>query len=109
VVAGLIALQVLLLGRGGVAHVVHLGGALVGYLMMKLYQTGYDLASPLYIFQRWWYRLRGAFQKRVSESKNNNMYSVSDVEVVKEDEQSDLDDILDKISNEGYDSLTRKE
>jgi hypothetical protein len=37
------------------------------------------------------------------------MYSVSDVEVVKEIDQSQLDEILDKISKKGYDALTKEE
>jgi membrane associated rhomboid family serine protease len=109
IVAGLIALQVLLIGGGGVAHVVHLGGAFVGFLMMKLYKAGHDLGSPLYLFQRWWFRLKGTFQRRMSSPKKSNMYSVSDVEVVKETDQSELDDILDKISQEGYNALTKQE
>jgi membrane associated rhomboid family serine protease len=111
VVAGLIALQVLFLGGNGhVARVVHIGGALVGFLLMSLYKTGYNLGRPGYIMQGWWYRIKQAFNRRKTSSKsNNNMYSVSDVEVINETDQTQLDDILDKISNEGYDALTKEE
>jgi len=111
VVAGLIALQVLLLGgHSHVARAVHLGGAGVGYLMMKLYGAGYDLSSPMYWLQGWWYRLKGAYEKRKSVSKkSNNMYSVSDVEIINEVEESELDEILEKISEKGYDALTKQE
>jgi hypothetical protein len=37
------------------------------------------------------------------------MYSVSDVEILDEEEISDLDDILEKISKHGYDGLTKEE
>jgi membrane associated rhomboid family serine protease len=112
VVAGLIALNVLLLGgQGNTAHAVHLGGALVGYLMMKLYQAGYNLSRPMYLFQRWWYKLKKEYQRKRFERKssNDNMYTVSDVEVINEVKQSELDEILEKISNKGYDALTKEE
>ena len=109
VVAGIIAMDVLLVGSGdGVARAVHLGGAGIGYLLMKLWRNGYDLATPMYTLQRWWYRLRGQYQKRKTP-KNSKMYSVSDVEIVEETEQTELDEILEKISNKGYDSLTKEE
>jgi membrane associated rhomboid family serine protease len=110
VVAGLIALQVLLLGgQGHVARVVHIGGAGVGFLMMTLYRHGYNLSRPGYMIEGWWYRLRKFFSRRKTSSKSNNMYSVSDVEIVKETDQSELDEILDKISKSGYDALTKEE
>lgn len=109
VVAGLIAISVLALGgKSNVAHSVHLGGAAVGYLLMKLWQGGFDLSSPMYFFQHWWYRLKGWYRKK-STPRNENMYSVSDVEVIEEIEQTELDAILEKISNKGYDALTKQE
>ncbi len=109
VVAGLIGLNLLALGgESNVAHAVHLGGAAIGYLLMKLYQGGYDLSSPTRWIQSWWYRLKGAYEQK-EPAKNKNMYSVSDVEVIEETEQSELDDILEKISNKGYDALSKEE
>lgn len=109
VVAGLIAFSVLALGGDSrVAHSVHLGGAGVGYLLMKLWQGGFDLSSPMRIFQRWWYRLKGSYQKRKA-TQNSNMYAVSDVEIIEESDQTELDEILEKISNKGYDALTKEE
>lgn len=109
VVAGLIVLNLLALGgESNVAHAVHLGGAGIGYLLMKAWRQGYDLSSPTRRLQRWWYRLKGAYQKK-KRPKNKNMYSVSDVEVVNEVEQSELDEILEKISKQGYDALTKEE
>jgi len=37
------------------------------------------------------------------------MYSVSDVEIVEETNQDELDQILEKISKSGYDGLTKEE
>jgi membrane associated rhomboid family serine protease len=112
VVAGLIGLSVLALGgnQSNVAHAVHLGGAGFGYLLMKMYQGGYDLSSPTRWIQGWWYRLKGVYKKKETTGKRNkNMYSVSDVEVIEETEQSELDEILEKISQKGYDSLSKEE
>jgi len=113
VVAGLIALNLLLLNGGdGVAHVVHLGGAGIGYLMMKAQNKGYELSRWILPFEQFWYRLKGVYQKQKSEArnkKNSNMYSVSDIEIIDENEQSELDEILEKISKKGYDGLTKEE
>lgn len=110
VVAGLIALDVLLLGSAdNTARIVHLGGAGIGYLMMRAHQQGEDLGKWLLPVEQLWYRLKGAYQKKESRAKNKNMYSVSDVEIIDETEESELDEILEKISREGYDGLTKEE
>lgn len=110
VVAGLIALDVLLVGsQDGTARIVHLGGAGIGYLLMRAQQQGHDLSSYLLPIEQLWYRLKGSYQKQKSKPKNKNMYSVSDVEIVDETDQSELDEILEKISKKGYDGLTKEE
>ena len=110
VVAGLIALDVLLLGsQDGTARIVHLGGAGIGYLLMRAQQQGNNLSNYILPIEQFWYRLKGSYQKQKSKPKNKNMYSVSDVEVVDETEQSELDEILEKISKKGYDGLTKEE
>jgi len=104
VVAGLIGIEVLLLGDGsGVARLVHLGGALSGYLLIKSHKQGVDLSKIPRFFEYLWMDLK---PKR---KPNSNMRSVSDVEIVEEVEQSELDEILEKISQHGYDSLTKEE
>lgn len=109
VVAGLIALDILFVGAGdGTARVVHLGGAGMGYLLMKAWQNGFDLSSPIRTIENWWNRLAGVYEKPKSP-RNKNMYSVSDVEVIEEVEQTELDAILEKISKQGYDALTKAE
>lgn len=110
VVAGLIALDVLFLGSSdGTARIVHLGGAGIGYLLMKARAGGFDLSGVVRPVERMWYELRGSYSKRKSSPQNSNMYSVSDVEIVEEVEQSELDEILEKISKKGYDALTKEE
>lgn len=110
VVAGLIALNVLALGgNSNVAHIVHLGGAGIGYLLMKARQSGFNLAGVIQPLENIWLELKGAYKKKDSSPKNKNMYSVSDVEIIEETEQTELDDILEKISEKGYDALTKEE
>ncbi|MDZ7680574.1 MAG: rhomboid family intramembrane serine protease [Fodinibius sp.] len=110
VVAGLIALDVLLLGSSdGTARIVHLAGAGVGYLMMKAQMSGQDLSRWILPLEQLWYRMKGIYKKQESRPRNKNMYSVSDVEIVDETDQSELDEILEKISQKGYDGLTEKE
>ena len=105
VVAGLIALDVLFIGSAdNVARIVHLGGALVGYLLIKAHYTGYDVSSWTQVFDRFWQQYKPS-----EKPANKNMYSVSDAEIVEEVDQSELDRILEKISQKGYDALTDEE
>lgn len=107
VVAGIIVLDFLLLGSGdNVARLAHLGGAGAGYLLVNAHYTGYDLSNVIRPFERLWTKPPKKEKKR---KKNDKMYSVSDVEVVDESNQSELDEILEKISKKGYDGLTPEE
>jgi membrane associated rhomboid family serine protease len=106
-VAGLIAINVLFLGSGdGVARLVHLGGALGGYLLVKAYQNGTDLSMPIRYIEYLFGKVKPAPKKR---PRNSNMSIVQDAEIVEEVDQSELDAILEKISKNGYDSLSKEE
>lgn len=110
VVAGLIALDMLLLGSAdGTARIVHLAGAGIGYLMMKRVQQGYDLSKWILPIEQLWYRLKGTYEESQSKPRNKNMHAVSDVEIIDETEQDELDTILEKIAEKGYDGLTKEE
>jgi len=103
VVAGLIALDVIFVGSADhTARIVHLGGAAIGYLLMKLQYSGYNLSEVINKMEHFWYDMKP--RRQVS-----HMSSVSDADVIEEVEQSELDHILEKISKEGYDSLTDEE
>jgi len=108
-VAGWIAIDILFVGTGdGIARLVHIGGALGGYLLVKAHQNGTDLSMVIryveYVINR--IKPSGSGKKR---SKNKNMHVVQDAEIVEEVEQTELDAILEKISKGGYDSLTKEE
>jgi len=105
VVAGLIALDVLFIGStDNVARIVHLGGAGVGYLLVKAHRGGIDLTSWMYSLESKW---KGMTKQ--TATRNSNMSSVSEAEVIEEVDQNELDRILEKISQKGYDGLTKEE
>ncbi|TVR15532.1 MAG: rhomboid family intramembrane serine protease [Balneolaceae bacterium] len=109
VVAGLIAFNVLFIGSGdGVARLVHLGGAGIGYLLIKAHYGGHDLSKYVRPIERLWKESPKKKEKK-SRPKNKKMYNVSDVEIVEETDQTELDAILEKISKSGYDGLTAEE
>lgn len=104
-VAGWVAIDILFIGSGdGVARLVHLGGALGGYLLVKSYQNGNDLSMVIRYFEY----LFGSVKPK-KKVRNKKMNIVSDVEIVEEVEQTELDAILEKISRHGYDSLSKEE
>ncbi|MEX0721902.1 MAG: rhomboid family intramembrane serine protease [Balneolaceae bacterium] len=104
-VAGWIAIDILFLGSAdGVARLVHLGGALGGYLSIKAYKNGTDLSLIIRYFE---YLFGKVKPKR--KSRKNNMSIVTDADIVEEVDQTELDGILEKISKKGYDSLSKEE
>lgn len=106
-VAGWIAIDVLFVGSGdGVARLVHLGGALGGFLLIKAYKKGTDLSFAIRYIEYLFGKVKPAGKKR---SPNKNMHIVQDAKIVEEMDQSELDTILEKISKKGYDSLSAEE
>lgn len=104
-VVGWIAIDILFLGSNdGVARLVHIGGALGGYLLIKAHKNGTDLSVIIRYFEHLFKRV-----KPERKPRNKNMRIVQDVEIVEEVEQSELDEILDKISKHGYDALSKEE
>lgn len=112
-VAGFIAIDFLFITSAGdnVARIVHLGGALCGYLLLKLYQQGfhYDLWLENLGRKR---KAKGGRQTAGGKAGGKgarHMEPVTEAEVLEEEDQSELDRILDKISKEGYEGLTKEE
>lgn len=106
VVAGLIAIEILFLNDGSnIARLVHLGGALGGYLLMRIHLQGKDLSMPIRYLEHLFRGIKPKSKKRTV----THMRSVSDADVVEEVDQSELDEILEKISKKGYDGLTAEE
>jgi len=103
-------------------HIAHLGGALFGFIYMKQLQNGNDFGRPFYsIFENYNFPTRkkknlkmiykneekikdlqkvGPNYKAKNKGKNSEKYLSN---------QERIDAILDKISEEGYESLSKEE
>jgi len=103
-------------GPNAGGNLAHLGGALTGYLFIKLLQNGTDLGKPLYVLMDIWSQL---FKKRPpmrvthrqkEVHRSTTLYSSTPSPTsIEMPDQDEIDSILDKISKSGYESLTREE
>ena len=121
VVAGIIALDVLFLGAGdNTARIVHLGGAAVGYGLLRLHREGNDLSLWVRKIEYFWQSLTGSIKEKSSpksggfgsgtkKRRKTHLRSVKDAEIIEEVDQTELDRILEKISKSGYEGLTDDE
>ena len=83
-------IQIPLNNSGG--HIAHIGGAIWGYYYCISNNKGEDFTQSIFnIFKT-------TKKKNTKSSQNNNNF-----------DQKKIDSILDKISDSGYDSLTKKE
>lgn len=100
-------LQIQMDNTGG--HIAHLSGAFFGYIYIKLLQNGTDLSkivdSVLNLFSK---KKATPFKKVHVNPKKPAVKRESKI-VVKDKTQQQIDEILDKISQSGYDSLTVEE
>jgi membrane associated rhomboid family serine protease len=102
-------------GPNAGGNLAHLGGAFVGYVFIKLLQSGTDLGKPIYAIMSAWSRLfrkRPAMQVTYRERqvyRSASVYSSSSSGTIEMPDQMEIDNILDKISKSGYESLTKEE
>jgi len=100
-------LQIQMDNTGG--HIAHLSGAFFGYIYIKLLQNGTDLSKIVdkitTVFDR---KTATPFKKVHVNPKKPAIKRESKI-VVKDKTQQQIDEILDKISQSGYDSLTSEE
>lgn len=101
--------QIPISNAGG--HLAHLGGALLGFVYAKRLSEGKDIGSG---FEKgvssvvdFFKRNRSSRLKTVHKNKQGNTNNKSPFD--KNEHQRKIDDILDKISKSGYDSLTKEE
>lgn len=92
-------------------HIAHLGGALFGYLYIKLLQNGTDLSKGVSAFLDFFANLLKPKKATPFKKVHRNTASKprAAAKPVKDLTQKQIDDILDKISKSGYDSLTKEE
>ncbi|WP_338769817.1 rhomboid family intramembrane serine protease [Bernardetia sp. ABR2-2B] len=113
---GYVALSfVSLAGFNAGGNMAHLGGALIGYLFIIQYKKGNDWSKPVVsfvtFFQNLFKRKPKMKARRGGSAASNEEYNQQKQARAKKstEEQNQIDDILDKISASGYESLTQKE
>jgi hypothetical protein len=95
-------------------HISHISGALFGFVYIKLLQNGTDLSKIVSWVIAFF---ASSFKKPASTpfKKVHKNYSRKPVEkraskiITKDKAQQQIDEILDKISKSGYDSLSKTE
>ena len=78
----------------------HLGGALWGYLFIVLYKNKIDITK---FFNKWKFNKKPVkvfYQRPLTDEEYNYQRA---------ERQKKIDEILDKISRSGYNSLTKEE
>lgn len=91
-------------------HIAHLGGALMGFIYMKLLQHGTDLSKGISRFFDAVVRLfKPASTHRFKKVHVSTRKTMVAPKPMKGKTQQQIDDILDKISKSGYDSLSKEE
>lgn len=89
-----------LLGPNAGGSLAHIGGAIFGFLFIKSLQNGYDWSKPFENFFKPKPKLT-VVSKNYNTPQRANKTSIPD--------QEEVDKILDKISQTGYNNLTKKE
>lgn len=103
--------------NSGIAHLAHLGGALAGLIFVLADKNTH--AEIKNVFKRSYYRsdtpfnpfgsMAEKFKKKQTAVEDAKYYDINEKKEEKEITQADIDAILDKISQCGYQSLTEKE
>jgi membrane associated rhomboid family serine protease len=83
-------------------HFAHLGGALMGWLYISQLRNGIDWGKPFISFSEW---IKGIGKPKMKVVKTNGGKRL----VKQQTNQEKLDEILDKIKQSGYKSLTKEE
>ncbi|MES2543791.1 MAG: rhomboid family intramembrane serine protease [Bacteroidota bacterium] len=94
-------------------HIAHFSGAFFGFVYVKLLQKGIDLTKIIEVgidfFKSLFSRKKTTPFKKVHRNYNENTNKTVSKIITKDRQQQQIDEILDKISQSGYDSLTAPE
>lgn len=100
-------------GQNAGGNLAHLGGALLGYLFIVRLHRGSDWSKPVMAVLNF---LKGLFTKKPRikvthrrESFDSYRPASRDAKSTQRPDQNEIDLILDKISEKGYESLTAEE
>ena len=104
-------MQIRMDNSGG--HITHLAGSLFGFIYIKLLQNGIDLSrivtSLLNVFEQFTSKKKSTPFKKVHKNYSKPTPKPTSRIVTKDKTQQQIDEILDKISQSGYDSLSDDE
>ncbi len=97
-------------------NLAHLGGALLGYLFVLQLRRGSDWSIPVIktmnffkdLFKRR-PKIKVSHKKSPDTSTGGQKYSHTQSKPKSNPDQKEIDEILDKISEKGYESLTKEE
>ena len=103
-----------------VAHFAHLGGMLIGFLMIKYWQhhdrgnnyfnnSGRSRGKQFFDNMKSYWDNHKGNKSKMSSTKGGKEDIDWDYNAKKKENQEDIDKILDKIRRSGYDSLTKEE
>ncbi|MBP2282924.1 membrane associated rhomboid family serine protease [Flavobacterium sp. CG_23.5] len=94
-------------------HISHLSGALFGFIFIKLLENGIDLSKIVTrifdFFANLFSKSSSTPFKKVHKNYSRPMERSGSKIITKDKAQQQIDEILDKISQSGYDSLTKEE
>ena len=103
-----VVLDIISIPKGNTGgHIAHIGGALFGYIYIKQMRKGNDFSKGFSSFLE---RLINTFKPK-SKLKTVHKRAKSDYDFNKEKsaKQKEIDIILEKIANSGYESLSKEE
>lgn len=102
----------------GVAHLAHLGGMVFGFFLIRYWRRHPDIRYSRRSGQQFFDSMRASWERRTgrkdrgcvfTNSANTRHESDWDYNARRKAEQERMDEILDKIRRNGYESLTREE
>ncbi|NME66488.1 rhomboid family intramembrane serine protease [Flammeovirga aprica] len=98
-------------GSNAGGEIAHLGGALMGFTYVSLLKRGTDLGKPLYAITNFFANFTKSDRKLkvVHRSKKKSTSKTTASSTSKQPSQDSVDEILDKISERGYEGLTQEE
>jgi membrane associated rhomboid family serine protease len=105
-------------GANAGGELAHLGGALMGFLYITQLRKGRDLGVPIQRIGIWFEnffskknKVHVSYRKKSSGPSSNSTFSKSTNEVANSGDatQEEIDRILDKIADKGYEALNKEE
>jgi membrane associated rhomboid family serine protease len=94
-------------------HLSHLGGATLGFIYIKQVQAGNDPGAWMHRLNKWFFNLFSPVKKEIKKPIQKEVfYNTKGKEPFKKTPnltEQRVDEILDKISQNGYQSLTQEE